>query len=370
MQVVYFPYLFLGERKEVNFDNVDVWNFGKKSKQYIKDGKLRAYVRKLLYSNIHYGRSIKDIGVLSIGATDFREFNAEKLQAANEVRLLLFLSFLAQNNTRGYGANTGHYMATAENFEFVIQNFQPDTDHISERAGKIVSKLVGGYKLGRKKFYAPSYVIKPLRFSLDGLLIEQVLRLKTKGGKRLYKRILSATDLMFEGYYNNPGLSDNARVLLQIAAFETLLDLPDRYQRKEFKDKIETYCDLPSEKKYRYSYETRVGKTKETRSRKAIWADSYYTLRNHIIHGDKVRTEDLVFKRTQRHLDIAVLFFVLLVKMLVNEKFRKKIFYDEVTWQKSKGGFVYDRKDLNRLIGTWKPGRGNPKKKSKPVSGG
>lgn len=357
MQIIYFPYLSLGEVDEINFGNVKVWNFDKKASQYITDIKLRAYIQSIIYSNISHNQPIKDVGVISIGAVDFREFNDDEFLIANEVRLAIFLSFLSRHNTIGRKANAGWYMGTSENFEFVIQNFQPYNNDISERTGHIIDIGIGGYKIGQKKFYAPSYVIKPQKFSLDGLLISELVKLNKRGGKKLYRRILRATDLIFESYYNNPNVSKNARVLLQIAAFETLLDLPTQGQRKDFKDKIELYCNQPGEKLYSHYYENRGKKLPEKRSLKAIWADSYYTLRNHIIHGEIVRAQDFVFKGKQRHIDIAILFFILLVKKLINQKSPgKKIFYDEIGWGQEKDGsdiyegFLYKDNDLTRLI--------------------
>ena len=87
-----------------------------------------------------------------------------------------------------------------------------------------------------------------------------------------------------------------------------------------------------------------------------IWADKFYTLRNHIIHGENVWMQEFVFQRRQGHLEIAVLFFVLLVKELINEKLRSKgkFFMDNVTWTKYhtgievKEGFIYERSTTPR----------------------
>lgn len=356
MQIVYFPYIFLGNLDEVSFGDIKIWNFEKKSEEYIPDVGLREHIAKIVYSNISHQQPIKDIGVLSIGAMDFRELNENEFAVANEIRLILFLSFLALHNTSERGGNTGWYMGTSENFEFVIQNFQLGNEYISERSGQIVPIMAGGYKIGEKKFYEPSHVIKYQRFSLDPLLIKELFRLKQKNGKKFYLKVLRATDLLFESYYNNPNISHNARVLLQIAAFEVLLELPPSGQRKDFKQKVEKYCDLHSEKQYAYKYEIPNGRVRDRKSRKVIWADAYYTLRNHIIHGDRVNNIEFFFKGKQRHLDIGVLFFMLLVKKLINEKRGKKIFYDELEWGKTIDGndtyegFVYKNRELARIM--------------------
>jgi hypothetical protein len=357
MQIIYFPYLHLGKIDQINFGDITIWNFELKASHNITDEKLRKYIRSVVHSNISHNQPIKDIGILSIGTTDFRVFDNRELEIAKEIRLMLFLSFISKHNTRERGANAGWYLGASENFEFVIQNFQPYTEHIAEQSGYIVPITTGGYKIGEHKFFKPSHVLEPIKFSLDGLLIKNLLRLKKRGGKKLYTRILQATDLFFESYYNNPNVSRNARVLLQIASFETLLMLPQSGQRKDFKDKVEKYCDLPKEKLYKHYYETHGGKHPERRSRKVIWADTYYTLRNHIIHGNTVKNDDFIFMKVQRHIDIAILFFVLLIKKLINEKsLRKKIFFDEIVWTKTNDdfdkyeGFIYSNNEIYRLF--------------------
>lgn len=98
------------------------------------------------------------------------------------------------------------------------------------------------------------------------------------------------------------------------------------------------------------------GKVKDKKSRKVIWADSYYTLRNHIIHGNQVKLNEFAFKGKQRHLDIGILFFMLLVKKIINEKRKKRIFYDEIEWGKTEDGddvyegFIYKDRELARII--------------------
>jgi hypothetical protein len=249
MQIIYFPYIALGEKPELDFGIAKVWNFSKKAEEYIPDEELREYIRSILNSNVSHNRTIEDIGVVSIGEVNFREFTEEEFQTINEVRLIMFLSFLSRNNTVGRKANAGAYMATSENYEFFIQRFQPYDEHISESTGHIINIGIGGYKIGEKEFYKPSHVNTPLRFSIDGLLISNLIKLNKQGGKKLYKRILRATDLLFESY-NNPNLSKNARVLLQLAAFETLLDISHNGQKEDFKDKVEKYCNLQKEKMY------------------------------------------------------------------------------------------------------------------------
>src|SRR5438552_7363901 len=265
MQIIYFPYLMLGNIDQISFGNVKVWNFQKKATEYIADETLRSKIKSLLDTNKYGGVTIQDMGILSIGEIDFRHATDEDIQIANEARLTLFLSFLAQNNV-SQGLNAGLDMVTSENFTFVIQNFVLDSDYMSESAGYIVNRGVGGYKVHEMTFAAPSYVLKPLNKLFDNDVIATLQRLKGEDTD-LYNRILRAADLFFESYYNNPQLSLNARILLEVGSFEVLLDLPPgSQQRRLLKETIENKADLPNELRETYSFEAGRENREETRS--------------------------------------------------------------------------------------------------------
>ena len=223
-------------------------------------------------------------------------------------------------------------MATSENFQPVFQNFLMENDHIAESDGYIINIRAGGYKIGEKKFYQPSSTLISLFPNyFDKELFKQLLQLKKRIGKNLFRKILRATELFFQAYYNNPNVSAGARILLVAAAFETLLDLEENGARKDFKNKIEKYVDVQGEIKYRHYYSTRKGKKRDkNRSIKVLWADSFFELRNQIIHGDYVSPKMYVFNQGDRHINIAVLFFSILIKELINEKLRKRTFEDKI----------------------------------------
>src|SRR5215469_1285926 len=325
-------------------------HFEKKAAEYIPDETLRNKVKALLSINRYGNSAIEDMGIVSIGDTDFRQATAADVAIAREIRLILFLSWIAQNNVRLQGANAGLYIATSENFEHTYQNFQLESDIISESAGYIVTHQIWGYKISETSFNAPPYVPRPLSVSFDDELRASLMRLEATD-RALYDRILRATDLLFESYYNNPNVSLNARILLQVGALEVLLDLPTAGQRSRLKEVIEAMTVLPTDPVVTYPIEIRPGVTQtETRSIKVKWADRFYTLRNHIIHGDEVPISEFLFEH-QRHTDIAPMFFVLLTKKLLNDRLGETIFYDKIDWYSFMGrnevepeGFVHDNR--------------------------
>lgn len=355
MQMVYMPHIALGNVEEINIGDVKIWNFHKKATAYISDQILREHISEIIKSNIYEDNPITDVGIISIGSIDFRQFSQDELRTVQEASLLLFLSCLTCNSVLLHNPNGGHFMRTSENFDLQIQNFQPSDLNIAETSGFIVRCTRGGHKIGEKKFVAPSCILHPIDFRLDEELVEYTLRLKGVGGKRLFGRIIGAAELFRQSYYNHDNVSVEARVLLQIAAFEILLEL-SRQARRDFKGKVEKYCKLPGEQQYTYTYEVHGKKERERRTRKGIWADKFYTLRNHVIHGDKIRARDFIFMDTARHIDIAPMFFVLIIKNLINEKLNSHIFYDEITWSKEKidqhqvKGFEYEPNIIRKAL--------------------
>lgn len=121
-----------------------------------------------------------------------------------------------------------------------------------------------------------------------------------------------------ESYYNAPNVYIGARVLLQVAAFEVLLNLPEKQPRKVFKDEIERLTNNSNERRFRYKFEIGQGRKAEVRSLKGIWADRFYTLRNHIVHGQPISRADYAFRGQQHHLVVAPLMFTLVVKRLID----------------------------------------------------
>ncbi len=256
-------------------------------------------------------------------------------------KLILFLCKIAKTNTAILGSGgDGWTLSTSDNFEPVYQNFEFENDHIAEQAGYIMNLGSLGYTIDEKKFHKPSHVgISPFGLSLDKELFDKLLRLRKRKGKRLFRRIMRATELLFQAYYNSTNVSRNARILLIAAAFETLLDLPENQGRKHFKDLVERYCDISGEPKYRhYYYNHGKAKRDKDRSIKVLWADSFFQLRNQIIHGDIVREHMYHFQNGDRHLDISILFFTLLTKQLINEKFEPKPFLDRIECKIRKDG--------------------------------
>jgi hypothetical protein len=278
---------------------------------------------------------LENMGLLSVGPPDFRALSPADQAAVNELRCALFLSCLA-TTVRLHGPNAGHFAFTSENFRIITQNFTVGNERISETAGVLVQQTLLGYKITEYQFPKPSYVHIPLNFDYDKRLFNQLRWLRGRSAA-LYRRITRAAEVFLESYYNTPTLDVTARILLQASAFEILLDLPDSKPRRHFKDAIEQHCSTSRERKYWYSFEVHETTAMESRTTVGIWADRFYTLRNHIIHGHIVKPAEYVFRDIQHHLIVAPMVFVLCAEQLINvwrvSKKKQPQLFDHLAWQ-------------------------------------
>jgi hypothetical protein len=358
-QLVFMPYLALGGIDRIRVGDVEIWNFDKLASE-VADETLRARVEALLSMYRQTGRKpgtsspLRDIGIVSIGKQGFSELSFAEFEQVQEARYLLFLCCLAKNCTQ-YGPNAGHAMFTSENFEVVYQSFLLDSDFVSERAGVLVTIQILGYKIGETRFTKPSYVNLPIRFAYDDKLLDALVALKTDQPV-LYQRILRSAAVFLESYYNSPSVDMKARILLQTVALEVLLDLPDTGQRKQLKNEIEALTSIPGEKTYTYHYEVPNAMKEETRNLKVMWADRFYTLRNHIIHGQEVHPRDFRFLRCQHHLLIAPVMFTFAVKRLVDTANARagnpRRFFERIDWGVIEKGDEYDPPRIGFRINT------------------
>ena len=166
---------------------------------------------------------------MSIGDADFRPYNHQELELIKEARLILLISFLSHNNVMRIGPNAGHWCATTENFNPIYQNFKVDDDNLAIFDGSIIKMTSGGYQLSTYKSYRPNHVPTPIDFALDDALFNELLLLRSKK-PRVFRRTINAIELFSESYYNSTSLSNNARVLCQMSAFEMLLEVVPKNQ--------------------------------------------------------------------------------------------------------------------------------------------
>lgn len=321
--------------QEVTFTDLDVkvWNYGLMKDQYITDPEVKHTLDLLMATNVYHGRPITDMGIISVGATDFREYTLEEEQLCNETRAFLFVAALFRGSLLDPSPNKGHHVAASENFTRIQQGFDTQNDRMSILDGYIVTKQNMGYRIDEVKFERPEYVMTPLEFRGNQDILRLLLRLR-KRQKRLYRKIMRAVDMVMQAYYNDGKMSENARILLLAGAYEILFDLPEQGQRRVLKEKFRQYFVLGDDPRCRYKSPRPNGYVMETDSVKVMWVDKFYALRNAIIHGSTVKRSDFIFRGKQRHFDIAILFFALGMKKIIGVSNGFTETADEIHWKK------------------------------------
>ena len=312
----------------------------------IGDLRLKNKIESLIKQNRTQRNPIEDIAVFDFsGNNTFLPATNNEKNKIGETRILLFLACMAKNNIHE-GPNVGHLMQTSDNYKVVYQNFKLDSPYTCYIAGVIVRQNDFGYKIDDLIYEKPPYVLMN-DFSYDEEFLNILERLRRKN-RKCYRLILRSAESVMNAYTNSDDISVESRILEFSRAFEILFELPERSQRKTFKEKIKNYCESSKEKKWRYSSE-RPGGTKdfEHGSQQVIWADRFYTLRNHIIHGEKISVNRLYY-HGQEHHQLALWFFLVSAKKIINKVLGKIYFYDFIKYENRR--FGYDR-------GLWESGK-------------
>jgi hypothetical protein len=311
------------------------------SKTYLPDAALREHVGKILESHkvfSPYGTSgpkkfepISGIGIISTDRLTDVEICDEDRLVINDARLIVFISFIAHQNTLVHNFNSGHSMASSENFAPIYFSTVVGDRIMTELGGFVVSSWHGGISIEENMIIRLRHVPKP-KFAMDIKLLETLILLRERK-KLVFRRFISAIEIFFESYYNAPEVSHNARILLQASAFEILLGSKTSEGRRDLKLFLKVKATYPDDEKLSFSSERKNGCVTEIGTIKEQWADRFFTLRNHIIHG-KVPTEsEFYFGEWQRHFDIALYFFVFCLKRKLEEELGEEIFGDDVEWK-------------------------------------
>jgi hypothetical protein len=330
----------------VEFNQINIWNYGLLARERIADDKLRKYVSELLAENRCDGKPIQDIAIISfLNKTLFSPLTKKEYNKIDKLRKVLFLASVSHSNIY-VGPNAGLDMVTSDNFSVVYQNFQLDSSSTAYNVGRLVRIKSGGHKLGEIIYESPRFLLRN-KYQIDRELFNALLILSKKKPRK-FDLIVRATDAMMNGYSNSDDVSYEARILEQSRAFEILLQLPEKDQRKIFKEYAAKYCNAEQEKQYKYKSERANGKsTLEQGSKQVFWADRFYTLRNHIIHGESINDKSFIFFG-QAHYHLALWFFLVMTKRIINESLKEPLFFDFI--RNEAGKFKYDRGIKNLII--------------------
>ena len=346
LQICYMPYLFLGKTKEIAFKQAEIWNFGLQSLERIASDELRRHVAKLLAANRMYGKPLDNIAIISFANKDlFSPLSKPEYDNIDELKKVLFLASVSHSNIH-LGPNTGLFMVTSDNFSVIYQNFQLGSNDTAFLSGKLVEVGSGGHKLDEIICETPRFVLHKT-FQIDQQLFSALVKVSRKTPS-FFRLIVRATDAMMNGYSNSDDISYESRILEQSRAFEILLKLPEKKQRHTLKEYVLRDCIPDRERRVLFKSERSNGTFKlETGPKQVMWADRFYTLRNHITHGDKIKPKEFLFSG-QPHCHLGLWFFLVLLKKEINRSVGAPLFYDVI--RNESGKFEYDKNSLIPII--------------------
>jgi hypothetical protein len=332
----------MGETDEIDLGFLKIWNFDRQKNKYISDSVILAKIEKILATHVTQQGNVKGVGIVQITDGNFHPLSEKEIELVQQARAMLFLSITSANNTKIHDGNSGHSMMTSENFDVFHQNFSLDDDHFSERTGEIIQFMKAGYTLQKIRFQVPSFVPMPHRYDLDRSVLAGLHELK-QAKPKVFQKIVSSTQIFMEGYYNSGHLANKARILMFMSAFEMILAIPAEQQRRHFKANIEAISNLDGETKYINYWDGKAKpKSKEILSKKGVWAEKFYLLRNKIIHGERVTHADFLFEKKQSHINIALIFFIHSVKKQLERSLKKYTCDYEIHWERYLDRISYD----------------------------
>src|SRR3989338_8705621 len=125
---VFMPYIHMGDCSEVDFGFLKLWNFDKKKDELIQDVQLLSRMTELMNTYQDRNMPIRGMGVFLLQPGRLNSLNQQTKIDIRDARLILFLSFLAENNTTFKDGNTMHSMATSENLMIIYQGTHLPSD--------------------------------------------------------------------------------------------------------------------------------------------------------------------------------------------------------------------------------------------------
>jgi len=328
-QISFLPWA--GLKEEIEIGPITFWSFNSYARNRIPNKDILDHLTKYFRCYVdHKGKPVDTIIICSHGNIDFRYLtDKENRDLRSAVDILIFCTIAPQTVTAVCENNNSMGRPSSEVFQLITQNFRPGNDHIAVRSGRLLSC---GWKIGEISFPKP--------WSADGFRRTPDIKL-INGFSKVFdpsfpqdvrERLFRSLEWFRLAHVENDEVSPLSKVVMMATAFEILLQVPNIPNKKkwiaeELKKRISD-SDFIKEnrqiegKTYEYSNEY---------SKAAWWIWDFYELRNHIVHGDHIESEQLRYTAPDRdwltHLIVADLVFWECIKQ---ELFNQKCIGDDV----------------------------------------
>lgn len=319
--VFFLPWAGLNE--EIQIGPITFWPFQTKAEQNINEKCIQDQLERIFKTYVdHEGHPVETITICSHGAHDFRELQKKEFdELIGAVDALIFATICPVTRSSVCNNNRSMGSPSADRYQLISQNFTPGVDDISIRAGSV---LDGGWKIGDVTFPKPWH-IGEFCASQDEELLRGLNEVLNSNSHSDIKNIIFRSLEWFRLAHTQSGVvSKLSKVVMMATAFEIVLQVNSKEKKKyiaeQLKKRFSNDLSIIEERK--------IGKNKKDVSFPKIswWAWDFYDLRNKIVHGDNVGSQELIGGIARRewltHLIVADLVYL---EIIVNELFNNKL---------------------------------------------
>jgi|GEM_PF-1056479 len=303
-QVTFLPWYEI--KKNFSIGSVTLWPYYGNSNHFIKDKILGNWLDRYFQRYVdNNDKPVKSITICSIN-NDFFSLSNDLDILRKTIDCLIFAAIAPQVVAGAAENNNTLAPPSSDLFELVTQRFETESDFISVAAG---NRLCGGLQIENVRFSKPWSIGGPFS-KVDLKLVSGVQKLfKPCIPKNFRERVFRSLEWFRLAHSESDQVSILTRVVMMATAFEVLLGFETNQKTKEFASQVENI--IASD---RFVLESRRFKEPVERSLAYWWAWDFYSLRNDIVHGNKIKPDDLLYKDWITHLivaDIVFYFFVL-----------------------------------------------------------
>lgn len=320
LQISFLPWVEFKE--SISLGPITFWPYYIKANRRVSDQQIKKHLDKYFKSYVdHKGKPVNTITVCSHDEIDFRCLNSHENQDIRYAVDAVIFATIAPIIKMAVCANNRSWAPPSSNvFELITQYFEPGSDDIAVKVGRLTS---GGWKIGEITFPKP-WATSGAFESADKELIKGFDNCFSSGfSMDVRDRLFRSIEWFRMAHTEIDQVSEFSKIVMITTAFEILLQFPKWDKRNYFIDYMEKH--IASDK---FNKETRTANNgKRTLSLAGWWANDFYELRNRIVHGDQIPSSDLIYKHWITHLIVADLVFW---ECLKRELFKYKCLGDKV----------------------------------------
>ncbi len=294
-QVSFMPWA--GLEKEMKVGRITFWPFSKQARDRVADETIREHLERYFRCYVdHQGRPVSTVTICSHGAADFRQLPQDEAGETRAAVDALIFSIICPATKAAVCANNNSMgPPSAERYQLIAQNFRPGDHHIAVQAGSVLS---GGWSMGQISFPKP-WSTGGAFASPDSRLLEGFSKFfESKFTGEVKERVLRSLEWFRFAHIESDEISPLSKVVMMATIFEIVLDVPNvRDKSGWIADEVAKRCSRTES-----FLETRKDNkgSDVTRPKIGWWAWDFYKLRNAIVHGDAIKSDQLRYHGPQR----------------------------------------------------------------------